>query len=92
MCKLYICALVFMLLSLVKIILPTQIENLREQVLAIIDSNNAYPELVEALGRRISQEGIGEEIMRVINMESEELKTVVAEQFSDTIDVFAEKR
>ena len=92
MYKVYVCVAVFVLLSLVKLVLPGHSETLRELVMSIIDSYDAYPDVVEALGRRISQEGIGEEIMRVINMESEELKNVVAEQFSDVVDAFDEQR
>ena len=91
MYKLYICTAVFMLLSLAKLVLPGHSETLREQVMSIIDSYGAYPAAVEALGRRISQEGIGEEIMRVINMESEELRAVLMEPLSDAVDAFAEK-
>ena len=91
MYKLYICTVIFVLLSLAKMVLPRHSETLREQLMSMVDSYDAYPAAVEALGRRISQNGIGEEIVRVINMESEELRTVVLEQFSNVVDVFAGK-
>ncbi len=88
MYKLYICAAIFILLSAAKFFLPQHSENLREQVINIIDSNDDYPELVEALGRKISQEGLGEEVMRVLNMDSAELKAAVKEQLPEAVDAF----
>ena len=90
MYKLYICAAIFVLLSAAKFFFPQHSEELRQQVITIIDSNDDYPALVETLGRKVSQEGFNEEIMRVLNMNNEELKAVVKEKIPETVEAFLE--
>ena len=92
MYKFYICAAIFIILSAVKFLAPQHTENLREQVLKVIDTNEDYPAIVEAMGKRISQHGLGEEIIRVLDMNNEELKAAVKEQFSEAQEAFSENR
>ena len=92
MYKFYICAAIFILLSAAKFFLPQHSEKLREQVISIIDTDDDYPQMLEVLGRRISQEGLGEEIMRVLNIDSRELKAVSKEILPESVEVFLESK
>ena len=67
MYKLYICAAIFLLLSVVKFLAPDHREEIRAYVVNIIDTDDNYPQIVKALGKRISQEGLGEDLIKVFN-------------------------
>ena len=80
MYKLYICAAIFILLSAFKYFAPQQGEQLRQQVISIIDTNEDYPKVVEALGRRLSETGLKEEVLKVFDFTQDiELKQVFSE-------------
>ncbi len=71
--KFYICAAIFLVLSIVKFMAPDYTEEIRSRVISIIDTDDNYPQMVEALGRRLSQEGLGEDLIKVFNDFEEKL-------------------
>ena len=84
MYKLYICAAIFILLSAFKCFAPKHGEQLRQQVQSIIDRDEDYSQKVEALGRRLSESGLKEEVIKVIGLARDiDLKETFSQQESD---------
>ena len=75
MYKLYICAAIFIFLSAFKYFAPEHGEQLRQQVISIIDADKDYPQMVETIGRRLSETGLREEIIKVFySAQEDEMK------------------
>lgn len=73
MYKFYICAAIFLVLSIVKFMAPDYTEEIRSQVVGIIDTDDNYPQMVEALGRKLSHDGLGEDLIKAFNDFEEKL-------------------
>ena len=54
--KIYICAVVFILLTAAKLLLPGQALSLRQQVREWIERDDDYTELVLTLGERLAED------------------------------------
>ena len=63
--KIYICAVVFIVLTALKVLLPGQAALLREQVLQVLEKDDDYSGMMSALSRRLMAENPVSSLMEV---------------------------
>lgn len=66
--KVYICSGIFILLTAVKIFIPEHSQQLREQLRAVISADDDYKGMVEAMGRKLSEGEIKDELIAVLGL------------------------
>lgn len=69
--RLYICSGVFVLLTAAKLLFPEHAALMREKVLYLIDREVDLVETAEAMGRKLTEGGLGGELVAVLGLEEE---------------------
>ena len=64
--RIYICAVIFIGLTAAKLLLPEYSQTLRLQVAEILTRNDDYTQIVETMGRELTDTGFGWELIEVI--------------------------
>ena len=75
-----------------KFFAPEQTDNLREQIINIIDADDDYPAMVEALGKKISQADFGEELVKVFGLDNSGAGVQKHGTMPGAVNVFLEKQ
>ena len=69
--KIYICAAVFILLTVLKCLLPAQTALFRAEVLHVLERNDDYSQTVSALGRRLAEENPVSSLMEAFRLDKD---------------------
>ncbi len=92
MYKVYVSAGLFLGLSALKLLAPGQSEQIRQQVLDVIRRDENFPQMVEALGRKLSQGDLKEELLEALGLqETEKMLANAKEAIPDVQLSFAER-
>ena len=75
--KVFAALLLFTLISLIKILFPEKNQEIRETMVQLIEQNSNYTQTVEALGKDLKKEGLGEIILETIKNNKEESVALV---------------
>ncbi len=75
--KIYLSAFAFAVLAALKMAFPGAAEDIRADALSLLSNDKGCIEAVEAMGRRISEEGITQELITVFKQEQAEKKAAV---------------
>ncbi len=75
--KIYLSAFAFAVLAALKMAFPSVAEDIRTDALSLLSNDKGCIEAVEAMGRRISEEGITQELITVFKQEQTEKKAAV---------------
>ena len=70
--KIYICAALFIGLTTAKIAFPQHSSQLRQQVLEVINHNDDYTQLVQAMGSRLTDGGLGQELIAALKLHNDQ--------------------
>ena len=89
--KVYISAGLFLALSALKLLLPEQSAEIRRQVLQLITQEQNCPEVVEALGRKLSRGELPEEFLEALGIrDARRLLANAREAVPDTVITFSD--
>ena len=70
--RLYVAAVLFVLLSAVKLLFPAQMDVLRQETLRIGATQRDYKTAIETIGRGLSDRDLGEKLIAVFREYAEE--------------------
>ena len=70
--KIYICAALFISLTAAKIAFPQHAVQLRQQVLEVINHNDDYTQLIQTMGTRLTDGGLGQELIAALGLSREQ--------------------
>jgi len=83
--SLYICMIIFAGLTAVKITMPEHAIGMREKILSVIEGDDDYYHMVTALGEKLINGNLGEELMQAFNFLYDKDEKDVTNQAENTV-------